>query len=401
MKHPVLRNVCDEHVMDWADMEKFYLTLSSEYRQDRLQQITEPQVILTEGVSETKRRRTSQVSLPQHDLVNCEVDFCSWFGTKEASIVHMEALHSSRPKKTWDSYINKTPRPREATFRCPVETCCMEMRASLLRRHIQAKHPKIYREKYCNEATFLMEMTKAKVVTPKGLVSTDIRITRSPKLHGRNVPSSSAGAQSHVQGENDLTPEAAQSPRPAPNASSKASTPSTTPKGPIFVCNFAGCDYVSKHNSNMWRHRRKYGHLETGSVSPVAFIPDQGDTETPGIGRKSSESEKQTQDGASEHGSEEPTKPTMSDVNETIPRDFVHIQFREDPQSPVEPEDAILTGDLEDSSLAFGDDYLSLKQEPVEVSTSILCQSSIKREPVVEDPNNGSTNPLLIVETDS
>ncbi len=96
--------------------------------------ISEPQVILTEGDPEPKRRRrVSQVSLPQqelpelHELVNCEVDFCSWYGTKLTLLEHMDALHSSQPKKPWSSDSEKPVRPREATFRCPVETCCMEV----------------------------------------------------------------------------------------------------------------------------------------------------------------------------------------------------------------------------------------------------------------------------------
>jgi hypothetical protein len=30
-----------------------------------------------------------------------------------------------------------------------------------------------------------------------------------------------------------------------------------------FVCGFANCNYMSKYNSNMWRHQRKYNHFDS------------------------------------------------------------------------------------------------------------------------------------------
>jgi hypothetical protein len=29
-----------------------------------------------------------------------------------------------------------------------------------------------------------------------------------------------------------------------------------------YVCSFEGCDYMTKYNSNMWRHQRKYNHFK-------------------------------------------------------------------------------------------------------------------------------------------
>ena len=32
-----------------------------------------------------------------------------------------------------------------------------------------------------------------------------------------------------------------------------------------YACKFEGCDYMSKYNSNMWRHQRKYNHFADGN----------------------------------------------------------------------------------------------------------------------------------------
>ncbi len=75
-------------------------------------------------------------------------------------------------------------------------------------------------------------------------------------------------------------------------------------------------------------------------------MPDQEEPETPVSGKKLSGSEKQGRTSgknpkaAAELGSMNDT--TNGAMNDTFEGDFVHIQFREDPQSPVEPEDAIL-----------------------------------------------------------
>jgi hypothetical protein len=34
-----------------------------------------------------------------------------------------------------------------------------------------------------------------------------------------------------------------------------------------YVCSFEGCDYMSRYNSNMWRHQRKYNHFIGANIT--------------------------------------------------------------------------------------------------------------------------------------
>jgi hypothetical protein len=34
-----------------------------------------------------------------------------------------------------------------------------------------------------------------------------------------------------------------------------------------YVCSFEGCDYMTKYNSNMWRHQRKYNHFIGANIT--------------------------------------------------------------------------------------------------------------------------------------
>jgi len=59
-------------------------------------------------------------------------------------------------------------------------------------------------------------------------------------------------------------------------------TQSYSLQGNFFICKFGDCNYVSKFNSNMWRHRRKYGHFVTDSEhARQFFFGQEGDTELP------------------------------------------------------------------------------------------------------------------------
>lgn len=39
----------------------------------------------------------------------------------------------------------------------------------------------------------------------------------------------------------------------------------------LYVCAFEGCDYSSKFNSNMWRHKRKFNHCVGGDAANRTF----------------------------------------------------------------------------------------------------------------------------------
>ena len=43
----------------------------------------------------------------------------------------------------------------------------------------------------------------------------------------------------------------------------------------LYACRSGGCDYTTKYNSNMWRHRRKYNHfLDTNDDSSATTVSD-------------------------------------------------------------------------------------------------------------------------------
>ena len=236
---------------------------------------------------------------------------------------------TATPSSPAKSELTPASRLGERLFQCP--GCDREMRASLLRRHVAAQHPKLSLSKSGNELTPSGKRSGVAVVTTEGPHEKDVLEVKqeanemelegkqltpsSPQRHAMSltalnltpasdacVPCSAPGCKKFIHHSNmarhwrcwhrglnkadypvgkvtgtsnSASPDDTSNQRLSEDKSMTESSPMIDSPADrlnassgnlpmangLYCCRSGGCDYATKYNSNMWRHRRKYNHF--------------------------------------------------------------------------------------------------------------------------------------------
>ena len=157
-----------------------------------------------------------------------------------------------------NSHMNLTP-VSEACVMCQAPGCHKYIHHSNMARHWRCWHPDL------NKADFVMKrppVTKSATGSPTG----------SPLIFNSNsdnqlqLKDQSFDRRFSENALTDSSPIKIQS-----NADRLRIANTTLPMcNGLYACRSGNCDYMTRYNSNMWRHRRKYNHFMDTSPGPAS-----------------------------------------------------------------------------------------------------------------------------------
>lgn len=158
-----------------------------------------------------------------------------------------------------NSHMNLTP-VSEACVMCQAPGCRKYIHHSNMARHWRCWHPEL------NKADFVMKRppaTKSATGSPTG----------SPLIFNSNSENQLKDQSFDRRlSENSLTD--SPSIKLQSNADRLRIANTTLPMcNGLYACRSGNCDYMTRYNSNMWRHRRKYNHFMDTSPSTASNGP--------------------------------------------------------------------------------------------------------------------------------